>query len=151
MGKFLVWWRYGSLRKALLAGRGALFDARSVGGRAKVSLGSRVLLNDTRYDAIRAAEGPQAWAAIEADFKAVNAALSCPRCGFRHVIRARYSSGVEGFGSAPFGSFSDRYQGLWQSSWFKLVAPVLQSSLGIRDELVCQDCGARAVPRVRLY
>jgi len=49
-----------------------------------------------------------------------------------------------------FGRF-DRYQGLWRSSWFRLAAPIVTNSLGVRNQLVCRRCAADDVPRVHLY
>lgn len=143
----LLWWKFGSLKSSLLAGKGALYDAKTLGGKNKFAVGSAVQLNDTRYATSETLKGAAAWDEIESDPDAISAALTCARCGFRHVIRAGFSSGMEQLTGGRFGRFDDRYQGLWQGSWFKLYAPLV----GRQNELVCQSCNAAGVPGVSLY
>lgn len=147
----LSWWRYGALKKALLTGRGAAYDARSLGNKTKLAVGTAVLLNDTRYSVEEAGKGPSAWTALENDLGALSAVLTCARCGYRHAIRAHHHDGLERLAGGRFGRFDDRYQGAWQGPWFKLFAPLVHDALGRADELVCQDCAARSVPQIRLY
>ncbi len=151
MGPLLVWWKFGALKKALQAGRGTLYDAQSLGHKTKLALGSALLLHDTRYSTQPAGHGPAAWILIADEPEAVSAVLTCPRCGFAHVIRAQFSDGMERLAGRRFGRFDDPYQGIWQASWFKLYAPIVRQTSGAADELTCQSCKAAGVPRVRLY
>jgi len=146
----LLWWKFGAVKKALRADRGALYDARSIGNKTPLVILHILVLKDTAYEAAEAAHGPEAWPLIAADPGAVNAALTCSQCGFVHVIRAQFADGMEKLTSCAFGRFDDQHQGQWRSSWFKLAAPSVQE-MGIKNELVCRKCKERVVPAVVVY
>lgn len=148
MNSVWFWLKYNKLKRAFAANRAMLFDATHLGD-SNIALGNIVLLRDSRYHTTVAGEGASAWRAIVEKPKAVSAALTCNRCGFCHVIQARHG-GVDALLTGAFGRF-DRYQGMWQSSWFRLVAPIVQNALGMKNQLVCQRCKVDDVPKVRLY
>lgn len=146
----VLWWKFGAVKKTLLAGKGAVYDARSIGNKTPLVILHILTVKDTVYDVAEAANGQEAWKLVEANPDAVNAALTCPECGFQHVIRAEFANGMEKLTSCAFGRFDDQYQGQWRSSWFKLVASSVRE-MGIKDNLICQSCKAQGVPAVSLY
>src|SRR5258708_6082183 len=121
MNSFWFWFKFSKLKQAFSADRATLFDANH-SGDAKFALGNVVLLKDSRYNTTIVSEGVSAWQQIVADPKAVSAALICNGCGFCHVIRARHR-GINVIRVSEFGYFGDQYQGMYQSDWFRLVAP----------------------------
>lgn len=146
----MLWWKFGEVKKTLLASQGAVFDARSIGNKTPLVILHILTVKDTAYEVAETAKGPDAWKLVEENPDAVNASLTCPECGFQHVIRAEFANGMEKLTSCAFGRFDDQYQGQWRSPWFKLVAPSVRE-MGIKDDLICRSCNAKGVPRVRLF
>ncbi len=149
MSAILLWWKFGALKKSLLAGRGALYDAQSTGNKHPLVLVHILSVKDTRYTVTEVAKGPDAWSLIEADPESVNASLICAKCDFAHVIRAQFYNGAEKLTSCAFGRF-DGNQGRWHAEWFALHSPAVKE-FTLKDDLICRSCGSRSVPTVHLY
>lgn len=148
MGSLMLWWKFGELKKFLLAGRGALYDAQSTGNKRPLTLVHILTVKDTHYTVAEVATGSDAWSLIEADPDAINANLVCGKCGFSHVIRAQFYNGAEKLTSCAFGSFEGN-QGRWHAEWFDLHSLAVKDFL--KDDLICRSCKSRSVPTVHLY
>lgn len=145
----LLWWKFGSLKKFLQAGKGALYDAQSTGNRRPLVLVHILSVKDTHYTVNEVATGADAWSLIEAAPEAVSANLICGNCGFSHVIRAQFANGAEKLTSCAFGSFVGD-QGRWHAEWFDLHSPAVKE-FTLKDDLICRSCRKRSIPTVHLY
>lgn len=147
------WFRlkFRGLRSRFADGKGSLNNLEHI-GTAKIAVGN-IQFRDERLRTTVAATGPEAWSAIEEAPDLVRIAFTCGRCGFVHVLRdtpipGYFKGGVPGL---PIGRFHDSYMGIWQSSWFMLVRPIIARALGEHDTLVCQSCNAKGPPQTRMY
>lgn len=145
----LLWWKFGSIKKGLLAGNGALYDAQSTGNRHPLVLVHILSVKDTHYTVSEVAKGPDAWSIIESDPDAISATLTCGKCGFHHVIRAQFYNGAEKLTSCAFGRFEGN-QGRWHSDLFALHSPDVKE-FTLKDNLACRNCKEHGAPNVALY
>lgn len=145
----LLWWKFGDVKKALLAGKGALYDAQSKGDKYQFTVLHILTVLGTTYTISEVAKGADAWPLIEADPGAVSACLTCANCGFHHVIRAHFRNGMEKMTSCPFGRFEGNH-GRWHAEWFALHSYEVKE-LTVKDSLTCQSCNTEDPPIVRLY
>jgi len=98
----VLWWKFGAVKKNLMAGQGAVYDARSIGNKTPLVILHILTVKDTVYDVAEDAKGQDAWKRVEGNPDAVNASLTCPECGFQHVIRAEFANGMEKLTSCAF-------------------------------------------------
>ena len=131
------WLRFGSLERAAKSGTLLLFEATDR-GHGNTPVGNIMFRKDV-FKTTLEAQGLDAWARIRAQPKQVSLTLTCVHCGAVHVI-----------GGAAIGGFGDRYQGGWSTSFFNLIRPELQPIFG-KHMMLCQRCGAKAMPKLRLF
>jgi hypothetical protein len=148
MNSLWLWLKFGYLKKKFIANEALLFDAEEV-SFSKFPYGN-VMFQNRHYTTTIKGKGLEAWEMIVAETDAIAMCINCPKCGFNHVICRPKQIGHRAIFNPGF-QLNDRYTGFLESSWFSIFAPSLRNDTVIKNELVCQSCGVKGRPYLKIY
>jgi predicted RNA-binding Zn-ribbon protein involved in translation (DUF1610 family) len=142
--------RFGALRRACLQDRAELYAADYV-GKEGFAFGN-VLFNSLHLETKPVARGPQAWSEIEKSPELIRTTLTCPGCGFVHILRQGMITDIGmRLTGMRIGNFGDPCVGFWRASWFQITRPVIRRATDAPDILRCARCEARVAPKIARY